>query len=277
MAASDTGAFMRRQPLRSIEDARVVLLQLRKDVAMREHEYRNMLRSGHLAERQVARVDGLVEEFRPEVLEDAHLFIIGGSGDFSVFDELPFTSTLTQALIYCREADLPVLGSCWGGQFMAESLGGTVVTDSEHEETGSYLVFRSPASDTDPLFRGFPTRFWAQLGHHETIASLPPGAVALASTRACEIQAFTWPGSTQYGVQFHPELTREGLIERVVHYRDSYAADPAALDAIIRRTRPSPWTENLVGRFVEKIVLPRYATGGRAAVEGATCLDAFNV
>lgn len=185
---------------------------------------------------------------------------IGGSGDLSFFDELPFSVALKQALLYCRREDLPILGSCWGGQFMAESLGGKVVTDSAHEETGSYLVHRTLASDADPLFGGFPDRFWAQLGHHERIAELPPGAVTLASTSRCEIQAFTWPRSTQYGLQFHPELTREGLIERVVHNRDSYAAHPGSLVAIIRRTRPSPWTENLVGRFLQKIVLPRYAT-----------------
>ncbi|MBW3538169.1 type 1 glutamine amidotransferase [Candidatus Parcubacteria bacterium] len=242
-----------------LSDIKVLLVQLRKDPVMRDHEYRGLLRSGRLRPQQVTRVNGLEEPLEMAHLDGKQLLFIGGSGDYSVLDELPFTRVLTDMLQKCRLDDLPVLGSCWGAQFMAHVLGGKVITDPETEETGTYLMYKTPEADADPLFRDFPSAFLAQIGHHERIAALPPGAVNLVKSDKTSMQAFTWPGSSQYALQFHPELDKTGLVERVIHYRESYAADPLVFDLIINNAKESPWTDHLVERFIERIVLPCYS------------------
>lgn len=151
--------------------------------------------------------------------------------------------------------NFPVLGSCWGAQFLAHIFGGAVETIPEKEELGSYLAWPTTYADDDPLFYDAPQGFWAQIGHHQSITKLPEGAVNLVSTERCEIQAFTWLGSRVYGLQFHSDLNKDELIERVDHYRDNYAPDQAAYNAFIDCLKDSPYTDNLVARFIDRIVL----------------------
>ncbi|HSH31736.1 MAG TPA: type 1 glutamine amidotransferase [Candidatus Saccharimonadales bacterium] len=240
-------------------DIKVLLVQLRREAVMRNHEYDGVLRSGKLEPGQITRVNGLEEPLEMAHLDDRQLLFIGGSGDYSVFDELPFMPVLTKMLQKCRQDNIPVLGSCWGGQYMAHVLGGETVTDPETEEIGTYLMYKTDGAKSDPLFSDFPAQFLAQIGHHERISQLPPGAVNLVKSDKTPIQAFTWPGSAQYALQFHPELDKTGLVERVIHYREAYAADPLAFDVILNNAKESPWTDHLVERFIERIVLPRYS------------------
>ncbi len=240
------------------QDVKILLLQLRKDQFARDHEVAGMVSSGRLEPGQLEIVNGLEQELKPQHLDGKHLFIIGGSGDYDTFD-LPFCPVLKDMLAQCRSQNIPLIGSCWGAQFMAHALGGKAEADPAREEVGSYLVSVTEHASDDPLFHDFPSQFWAQIGHHVSVTKLPDGAVNLASSTKCQIQAFTWPGSTQYGLQFHPDLTKTGLMERVIHYRDAYAADPMAFDIIMENAKESPSTDHLLQKFIERIVLPRYS------------------
>lgn len=241
-------------------DVRVLLLQVRLNEDMRQHELVHFCRSGRLELSQVTAIDGLREELKPEHLDGKQLFVIGGSGEYSVFEKLPFIPVLDTMLARCRAEDIPLFGSCWGGQYMAMALGGEVITDEANEEVGSFELSTTPAAANDQLFRGFPAKFVAQLGHHQRVSRLPAGAVTLASSERCPVQAFTWPGSAQYGFQFHAELTKEGLIERITYYQESYAPQPGVLEALIGSVQASPQTDNLLATFIERVVLPRYAS-----------------
>jgi len=240
------------------QDVKILLLQLRNP-AMRDHEYQSIIRSGKLDPAQITRVDGLKEELTEQHLEGKHLLIIGGSGDYPVFENLPFVPTLTKMLQKCREENMPVLGSCWGAQFMALKLDGEVKTSPEQEEVGTFEIEKMPETDKDPLFHDFPQTFLAQIGHHESITKVPPGALILFKSEKCPIHAFAWPGSTQYALQFHPELNKQGVTDRIIYYRDSYAADPEFFQKTLNAVKESPWTDDLVHKFIERIVVPRFS------------------
>jgi GMP synthase (glutamine-hydrolysing) len=104
--------------------------------------------------------------------------------------------------------DVPILGVCLGGQLLAQALGGSVGS-ALSPEVGVHDVFRT--AKQDPLFSGLPRRF-AAFGWHEDEFELPPGAVSLAGSLACEHQAFRF-GSHAYGLQFHSEV-RTGDLEQ---------------------------------------------------------------
>lgn len=241
-------------------DIKVLVVQVRTDEAMREQEKRCICRSGNLHPEQLTIINGLEQTISKEELVDHHMLFIGGTGDYSVFDQLPITESLTEVVHHAKTVNFPVLGSCWGAQFLAKVFGGNVETDPEKEEVGSYLAWPTNYAFDDPLFFDAPQGFWAQIGHHQSITKLPEGAVNLISTERCEIQAFTWLGSALYGLQFHSDLSKEELIERVIHYRESYAADPALFNAIIDNAKDSPYTDNLVAKFIERIALPQAAS-----------------
>jgi GMP synthase (glutamine-hydrolysing) len=127
--------------------------------------------------------------------------VISGS-QTSVYDDESWIHELTAWARGVHRADVPVLGICWGHQFLAQALGGRVV-DMGAYELGYRTVERV---GDDPLFAGVPASFTAFETHSDRVAELPSGAVELARNDN-GLQAFRL-GST-YGVQFHPEYDRE--------------------------------------------------------------------
>lgn len=122
--------------------------------------------------------------------------------DASVYDGLDWIHDLTSWVRDVHQADIPMLGICWGHQFLAQSLGGRVV-DMDKYELGYRTVHRR---GDDPLFADMPSSFTAFQTHSDRVAELPPGSVELARNEY-GIQAFRL--GARYGVQFHPEYDRE--------------------------------------------------------------------
>jgi len=104
---------------------------------------------------------------------------------------------------------VPLLGICYGAQYMAKTLGGSVESTLAKEYGRASLTIKDPSC---PLFEGVssPTRVW--MSHGDTISSLPEGFRVIASTDDVENAAFRIEGEDTFGVQFHPEVfhTKEG-------------------------------------------------------------------
>lgn len=99
----------------------------------------------------------------------------------------------------------PYLGICLGHQLLAAALGSDVVR-ARAPEVGPCDVELTPEGRRDPLFTGLSEPLLTFQWHGAEVAALPEGAVALARTELCEIQAMRW-GRHAYGLQFHAELT----------------------------------------------------------------------
>jgi GMP synthase-like glutamine amidotransferase len=122
---------------------------------------------------------------------------------------LPQTRALViEALDQAR----PVLGICLGGQLLAQVVGGTVKADTGIPENGSTPIHMRPEAHGDPLFRDLPVTVPAIEHHEDAITALPAGAVWLASSQRCPYQAFRY-GPSAWGVQFHPEVTADRILE----------------------------------------------------------------
>ena len=104
-------------------------------------------------------------------------------------------------------ARTPVLGVCLGGQLLAKALHAHV-RRMPSSEVGWFDVDLVPEAASDPLFAGLPDRF-SSFQWHTYRFELPAGAVPLARNDRC-LQAFR-AGEAAWGVQFHPEVTREIL------------------------------------------------------------------
>jgi GMP synthase-like glutamine amidotransferase len=97
-----------------------------------------------------------------------------------------------------------VLGVCLGGQVMTLACGG-VVERARTAEVGVYELDLLPAVESDPLFRVLPQRVPVTQYHGDEMTEAPQGAVLLASTPDCEIQAYRL-GDRAWALQFHPEV-----------------------------------------------------------------------
>ncbi|MCR4920415.1 MAG: glutamine-hydrolyzing GMP synthase [Bacteroidaceae bacterium] len=127
--------------------------------------------------------------------------ILGGS-PYSVYDPEAFHADLSPIL-----GRLPVLGICYGAQFIAYTNGGRV------EAAGSREYGRQRLTRIDrecPLFRGFDEGSQVWMSHGDTITALPDGGCVVASTPQVENAAYCIPsyrgGCPVFGVQFHPEV-----------------------------------------------------------------------
>lgn len=120
----------------------------------------------------------------------------------SVYDDLDWIDELTTWFHSVHEAGIPTLGICWGHQFIAHALGGTVEDMGEYE-----LGYRDISqSGDDPIFDGIPREFTAFETHSDHVTDLPDRATELARNDQC-LQAFRIENSI--GVQFHPEYDLE--------------------------------------------------------------------
>ena len=137
--------------------------------------------------------------------------IISGS-QRSVYEDLSWIHDLTDWIRQVHAGGIPVLGICWGHQFLAQALGGRIVAMDRYE-LGYKTIERRGESQ---LFAGIPETFLAFETHSDRVYELPEGATELATNEVCN-QAFRI-GQT-YGVQFHPEYDME-TAEQVTKRKD---------------------------------------------------------
>lgn len=145
---------------------------------------------------------------------------------------------------------VPVLGLCLGSQLLALALGGSVQR-ARRRELGFLRVRLGPGAQRDPLFAGLPQSVVA-FHWHEDVFSLPGGAVALASSTATPLQAFS--AGAAWGIQFHPELDLEiaaAMIAAGPGDLEDAGADPEELLEAARREVPrmEAWRGPLLARW----------------------------
>lgn len=97
---------------------------------------------------------------------------------------------------------VPVLGICYGMQFMAHTLGGVVT----HAEKREYGFAELDIHKAEGLFTGVetPTRCW--MSHGDSIERLPEDFEITASTSNTPVAAIAHRQKQLYGLQFHPEV-----------------------------------------------------------------------
>lgn len=103
---------------------------------------------------------------------------------------------------------LPLLGICYGAQYLAHHFGGCVEA-SDTREYGRALLRVTAES---PLLKGVSRQTQVWMSHGDSISALPEGAEVIASTEDVVNAAYQFTDEPTYAVQFHPEVyhTTEG-------------------------------------------------------------------
>ncbi|MFA6523315.1 MAG: glutamine-hydrolyzing GMP synthase [Candidatus Peribacteraceae bacterium] len=99
---------------------------------------------------------------------------------------------------------VPILGICYGHQWLANALGGEVKPGKKKEYGHADVTVTEPASS---LFRGLPEHFGAWMSHGDEVARLPAGFLRTALSDTCRIAAMADETRKIFGVQFHLEVT----------------------------------------------------------------------
>ena len=203
--------------------------------------------------------DAEVEELRIDVEEcevdpAGYDLIVPLGSEFAAYDDtVPWIEREKRLLQRATEADVPVLGICFGGQLLARVLGGR--------------CFRAPGSEIgwlpvrtrDPEL--VPEGPWFQW-HFDTFTA-PEGATVLAET---DLGPQAYVIGHSLGVQFHPEVTPAIMEDWVRVYRHELDGDGVDPDALLQETYDRAESAHASSRRLLDTYLERVARlGGRRA------------
>ncbi len=102
---------------------------------------------------------------------------------------------------------IPTLGVCYGHQSIVRALiGRQALGDAALPELGWTQIDKVAPSE---LFQGLPDTFVSFSSHQEEVVKVPPGFTVTARSEDCGIQGFEHVHLPIFGVQFHPERTKQ--------------------------------------------------------------------
>ncbi|MCF8298561.1 MAG: glutamine-hydrolyzing GMP synthase [Saprospiraceae bacterium] len=141
----------------------------------------------------------------PEITTSVKGVILSGS-PFSVRDEnSPFPD-----LKNIKEK-LPLLGVCYGAQFLAQNNGGEVLPSNSREYGRANLSFIDHENE---LVKGMSIGSQVWMSHGDTIEKIPENFKIISSTSDVKVAGYKIQNEQTYGIQFHPEVyhSSEGMI-----------------------------------------------------------------
>lgn len=174
----------------------------------------------------------------PEDLAEYKAVILSGS-PFSVRGDDALHVDLSQI-----KGKKPLLGVCYGAQYLAHFNGGHVAASATREYGRARL---SDIREGEAFFKNISKGSQVWMSHSDTIKELPADTVRLASTTDVEYAAFKFDGEDTYGIQFHPEVyhTKDGkqLLENFL----------VTIAGVAQTWTPDAFVETTVAQLKEKI------------------------
>lgn len=176
---------------------------------------------------RVAELDGLQD---PSTF--SHLILSGSEASTTV--EQPWDQALERLVRGFVDSGRPVLGICYGHQFLAKVLAGPGHVRKARTPEFGWLA---PRLERSILFLGLADpRF--MVCHYDEVFDLPAEFRVLASSGHCGVHAFQYRDLPVWGVQFHPEYGPEEA-EPIFHavcrgHLPAPPPDPKALDQRLR-------------------------------------------
>ena len=139
---------------------------------------------------------------------------------------------------------LPLLGVCYGAQYLAHFFGGKVSPSNIREYGRANLT---TIHDHAGLFAGISEDTQVWMSHSDTISELPDKGVRLASTNDVANAAYRIEGEATYAIQFHPEVyhTQDGK-----QLLDNFLIEIAGVDP---SWTPAAFVDTTVAELKEKI------------------------
>lgn len=238
-------------------DLKVLLLQIRDNKQVREEELVSFGRYSGLAASQFDTLNVFDTPSFPITAADKYdALFVGGASEASVLEPeiYTFVPPSIQLLQHCIERGTPVFASCYGFQLAVLALGGCIIRDNADYEMGTIPINLSAAATHDPVFSGTPSPFMAVSVHRERATSAPAHCTELAFTEKC-CHAFKVNDKPFWAFQFHPEVDKQILVERLTVFKDKYTDGDDHLSAVLEAAVETPHSNQLLASFVDRILL----------------------
>lgn len=237
-----------------------LLVSTRPEEEALDSEYQAYLRATGLPREQLDLAEFDLVGLPPvEVGKYAGVFVAGSPYGNATISGRPSQTQqwigqeLRELFTQLLQANTPILATGTAMTVLVDVLGG--VTTSEYAEVAEVIdVELTREGQDDPVFANLPESFLAFAGHDQSCATLPEGAVRLALSMSCPIQAFR-VGDNVYATQFSPELDAEAIRRQLDAYADAGYfgfGDPDSLVNTGRHTEGFHTSAMVLRNFVSK-------------------------
>lgn len=203
-------------------------------------------------ENEIKVIDAVLEPLpHPDQIKGV---VISGSHAY-VNDNMDWSLRLEDWTKELLKNQIPLLGICFGHQIMAKAMGGVVDFHPISLEIGTRDVELLASCDTDPLFRGLPSRFKVHVFHSQSVIQLPHNALVLAKNEFEPHQAVRI-GQNAWGVQFHPEANVAVTHGYIQNLKDDVNASGQDPDQLLKQLEETPYAAALLKRFGNLVLQP---------------------
>ena len=231
-----------------------LLIQFRND-ATQKHEYKCVLKKGGFEKKQLDYLDTFKTPLNLSLIKKYDAIFLGGSGDLNVSSKkYPQAKIIKKFIQQCVKDNKPVMGFCFGFHLIVDAFGGKIVYDLARKEVGTYKIALTKTGRKSKIFKGLPNSFLAQEGHQDVVVKKPKAAVTLAGSKLNRFQAFSWPGTKIYAVQFHPELSKKDAVYRIDYFLKLYKQQAGELKLIKKRTKDTPVAPKIIENYINYVV-----------------------
>lgn len=179
--------------------------------------------------------------------------VVLSGGPASVFD--PAAPRPVPELL---ESNLPILGICYGMQYLAHTLGGRVERAGRREYGRAVLT-----QAVGPLFAGLEGELQMWMSHSDAVTQLPAGWSVIAQTEENPVAGMASPNGRVWGVQFHPEVVHSpkglGILENFLQ-----------LAGVERGWNPAQTLESLIDAVRTRVGRDRVLLAVSGGVDSST-------
>lgn len=242
---------------KNIDGLKLLLLQIRENEVVRREEHESFADYSGLAMEQIEILNVFdTPEFENSVIEGFDGLLIGGASEASVLEpeKYKFLPSCLKLIQFVIDQKIPTFASCFGFQMAVIALGGEVSRNTEEFEMGTLPISLTESSKDDPVYGGINNQFMAVSVHQESSFETPRDCTKLAFTEIC-LHSFKVNDAPFWAFQFHPELDKKRLTERLGVYRDKYTDDKDHFDKIINSLQETPESNRLVQNFIQRVLL----------------------
>ena len=187
--------------------------------------------------------------------------ILSGS-PYSVHDPEAFQVDLSQFV-----GKVPVLGICYGAQYISHKNGGKV------EQTGTREYGRANLATVDtenPLFRNFDKNSQVWMSHGDTITAIPADCKIIASTSDVKFAAYASTSQPLWAVQFHPEVFHSLQGKTLLK---NFVVDICGSK---QEWSPASYVETTIKELKEQLGNDRVILGLSGGVDSSVCATLLN-
>ncbi|WP_299181127.1 gamma-glutamyl-gamma-aminobutyrate hydrolase family protein [uncultured Neptuniibacter sp.] len=239
------------------QELKLLLLQIRDGAQVRQEELNSFAEYCGLSLDQIDVLNVFdTPEFPVTAADPYDALLVGGASEANVLlpETYPFVTDCQALLAHCAENAKPVFASCFGFQLAVLALGGEILHRETDFEMGTVPISLEYSVWDDPLFRDTPDNFYAVSVHKQYAESLPESCLSLAYTDQC-VHAFRVNNRPFWAFQFHPEVDRRVLVERLTFYKEKYTDGDDHLDQVLTNARETPQSNALMRKFVDRILV----------------------